>query len=177
MIVVQKEVNDNLEDYNIIIKNNDNSLTISKNKDTITWSLENTNDNYIIFSLENYQTYNILNNLYNNIINCNIENFKSFSYNEFIKFLSTIKQMTKQDGNITINDNKNKLKIEKHDYYFKISFLGSNTISMSKDNLSLAFVFFINNFNEFKEINLNDNQISIPEYLYKKEKIKRKNKS
>ena len=173
MIAVQKEVNDNLDDYNIILKNNDSSLTISKNKDTITWSLESTNDNYIIFSLENYHIYNILDDLYNNIINCNIESFKNFSYNEFIKFLATIKQMTKQDRNITINDNKNKLKIEKHDYYFKISFLGSNTISMSKDNLSLAFVFFINNFNEFKEINTHDNQISIPEYLFKKLQRKR----
>lgn len=167
MIAVQKEVNDNLDDYIIILKNNDSSLTISKDKDTITWNLDNINNNYIIFSLENYNIYNILDTLYNSIINCNIEEYKSFSYSEFIKFLNTIKQIVKKDGSIIINDNNTKLIIEKHKYYFKISFIGNNKISLSKNNLSLVFNLFINNFNNFKELNLNDNQISISEYLFK----------
>lgn len=173
MIAIQKEVNDNLDDYNIILKNNDSSLTISRDKNTITWSLQSVDTDYIIFSLENYHVYSILDTLYNNIINCNIEEFKRFSYNDFIKFITTIKQITKENNCITINGNKNKLKIEKHDYYFKISFIGNNKITMSKNNLSLAFIFFINNFNNFKEINTHDNQISIPEYLFKSLQKKR----
>ena len=175
MIAVQKEVNDKMDDYIVILKNNDSSLTISKDKDTITWSLDNKNNNYIIFSLENYNVYNILDILYNSIINCNIEEFKNFSYNDFIKFLNTIKQILKKDGDIIINDDKTTLIIEKHKYYFKISFIGNNKISLSKDNLSLALNFFINNFNNFKELNLNDNQMSIPEYLFntlQKKKVK-----
>ncbi len=173
MIAVQKEVNDNLDDYNIILRNNDSSLIISKDKNNITWSLDNANNNYIIFSYENYNIYTILDILYNSIINCNIEEFKNFSYNDYIKFLVTMKQITKEDNSIIIEDNKNKLKIEKHDYYFKISFIGNNKITMSKNNLSLAFIFFINNFNNFKEINTHDNQISIPEYLFRSLQKKR----
>lgn len=173
MIAVQKEVNDNLDDYNIILRNNDSSLIISKDKNNITWSLDNANNNYIIFSYENYNIYTILDILYNSIINCNIEEFKNFSYNDYIKFLVTMKQITKEDNSIIIEDNKNKLKIEKHDYYFKISFIGNNKITMSKNNLSLAFIFFINNFNNFKEINTQDNQISIPEYLFRSLQKKR----
>lgn len=173
MIAVQKEVNDNLDDYNIILRNNDSSLIISKENKNITWSLDNANNNYIIFSYENYNIYTILDILYNSIINCNIEEFKNFSYNDYIKFLVTMKQITKEDNSIIIEDNKNKLKIEKHDYYFKISFIGNNKITMSKNNLSLAFIFFINNFNNFKEINTHDNQISIPEYLFRSLQKKR----
>lgn len=173
MIAVQKEVNDNLDDYNIILRNNDSSLIISKEKNNITWSLDNANNNYIIFSYENYNIYTILDILYNSIINCNIEEFKNFSYNDYIKFLVTMKQITKEDNSIIVEDNKNKLKIEKHDYYFKISFIGNNKITMSKNNLSLAFIFFINNFNNFKEINIHDNQISIPEYLFRSLQKKR----
>ena len=176
MIAVQKEVNEQLDGYDITIKNKNNSLFILQKNNVITWSLLNINTNYIIIGYEDYNIYNIFDTLYNNIKNCNFDKFKEFSYNEFINFLKIYKIINKSNDSIVIQNDSNILKIEKHNYFIKITFLGNQSINLSKQNLSFIHNFFSEHLNSLEKIDTNFTQISINEYMFKKLQKRRINR-
>jgi len=178
MLEVKKELLDSFDGYDITIQDKNNALFINRtNKSSLSFEVKSSNKPMII-SIEEYEIYTLFEDLFEKVFNCNVNDFKDFSYNEYIKFINLYKNICNNTTNsIIINDNDNQLIIEKHKYFFKIICLNNNKINLSKDNLSFIYNYFLELLNKLEKIDYNNHQITINEYLidtFIKQKVRKR---
>ena len=141
-----RDVSEDFSGYDLIIQNNKQTLKMQRNSAfDITWMLYTevnaNNENYFIVKKDD-ELFPIINRLYSDIINCDINSFKEFSYNEFIKFIKVYKNICDIKNNkLTFTINDDTMEIVKHDKFYKIKF-NNNKIKFSKESLSFIFLYF-----------------------------------
>lgn len=141
-----REVSEDFSGYDLIIQNNNQTLKMQRNSAfDITWMLYTevnaNNENFFIIKKDD-ELFPLIDELYNSIINCDINLFKEFSYNEFIKFIKVYKNICDIKNNkLTFTINDDTMEIVKHDKFYKIKF-NNNKINFSKESLSFIFLYF-----------------------------------
>ncbi len=141
-----REVSEDFSGYDLIIQNNNQTLKMQRNSAfDITWMLYTevnaNNENFFIIKKDD-ELFPLIDELYNSIINCDINLFKEFSYNEFIKFMKVYKNICDIKNNkLTFTINDDTMEIVKHDKFYKIKF-NNNKIKFSKESLSFIFLYF-----------------------------------